>query len=171
MRGFDDSSQTDPALRTPHSVLSDEEFKLVCARYDKRFMETEDDPDQQDSYEARGGPGRTTFHPADRPTQPHPIVKPHSSGETQSRYCPYDQEPIIAACRSAISVHQMAYGIDPLQIRISTTMYFDLSEAKRTMYNSPFTGKLSFLSISDKTEYIDVRVYSDISTNIVICIH
>lgn len=176
MRGLDDSNpinHTDPALRTPHSVLSNEEFKLIRALFDESFAETEDDPNQQDANEAIscGGPGRSHFHPADRPTHPHPIVVRHSSGEMQSRYSPYDQEPILPACRSAINVHHTMYSIDPLQIRISTTMYFDLTEAMRKMYGAAFTGKLSFISLSNTIGYVDVRVYSDISTNVVICIH
>lgn len=174
MRGLDDSrpiNHTDPVLRTPHSVLSDEEFKRIRVRYEELFQETEDDPNQQDANEAISGPGRSHFHPADRPTHPHPIIARHSSGERQSRYSPYDQEPILCACRSAIGVHQTMYGIDPLQIRISSIMYFDLSEAMRKMYCAAFTGKLSFISILNTICYADVRVYSDISTDIVICIH
>jgi hypothetical protein len=162
----DPTSKPKLCSHTPRHIFSDEEF----AHYRHVFEKAEQDFDQQDANEAISGPGRTTFHPADRTTQPHPIVR-HSSGEIQSRYCPYDGELIISACRSAISIHQMMYKIDPLQIRISTIMYFDLSEAKRKMYGIPFTGKISFISLTDSIGYADVRLYSDTSTNIVICVH
>src|SRR5437899_5591679 len=129
MRGSDDSpprNKIDP--KTPRRTFTDAEFQEILARSEERFQRKEEDPKQQDFYESRSGPGRTTFHPTDRTT-----AKRQPSGETQSRYSPYDGEPIIAACRAAISIHQMMYGIDPQQIRISTTMFFDLSEAKRKM--------------------------------------
>jgi hypothetical protein len=39
------------------------------------------------------------------------------------------------------------YSIDPLQIRISNAMYFDLSEAMRKLYGATLKDKLSFISI------------------------
>jgi len=173
MRGPDDSrpaNHTDPAIRTPHSVLTDEQFKEYCERYERRSQEIEDDPNQQDANEAISGPGRSHFHPADRPTQPHPIVKRHSSGEVQTKYAPYPGQSVLSACRTGIEAHQSMCRIDPLQVRISYKMYCILSGDVIEVHGN-FNGKIPFVGIANATREIDVCVYGDTSTDIIICVH
>jgi hypothetical protein len=175
MRGLDDSeprNQTDPdAIKTPRCTLTEAEFQQLRARYEEIFQENEEDPKQQDFYEARSGPGRTTFHPADRPTKPDLVAIRKPSGETQSKYTPPPAETVLSACRTAIELHQTIHSIDPQQMRISYSMYFDLSQSVASIHHKPFQGRLSFVGIAYDTRYVDVRVYNDISTNDVICIH
>ena len=173
MRGPDDSrltKQTDPAIRTPRYTLTEAEFRQYRAKCDEIFQKTEDDFAQQDANEAMSGPGRSHFHPADRPTQPIPVVKPHSSGETQTVYPPYERQNTLSACWDAIRIHQSMCRTDPQQIRMLDTRYFDLSDETLKTYHTPFRGKLAFVSLSGKAKEIDVSVHGK-STDIVICVH
>jgi hypothetical protein len=140
-------------IHTPPHVFSDESLQLFKRAFEDYFAALEKNPDQQKANMKLSGPGRSHFSPSDRQ-------------RSESHYAPSVVENTLHACMSAIGIHQMMYGIDPCIIRVSHRMYFILSTAV-----VDFRGHLIFTGIFGCDMRVSVDVYSDTSTDVIVCVH
>jgi hypothetical protein len=140
-----------PAIHTPPILWNQDELESK----------------RQEWFECMSGPGERYFDSISDPdTSPeHPAI----SSEKKTKFSDPPNEHVLSAPQVHITIHRTSDDIDLLELLLLLNKYFestkDVKEV-RMLHN-----ELLINDSSNHPHLVDVRVYNDTSTNIVICIY